>query len=154
MKRLAVHVLLPAVAITIAAVIVGLVQNSVSAQPLRLTPSGLAEIVAFDEAVDVERAVRTGAVLIDSREAGDYAAGHIRGALSVPFADRRAQLDALIRRVPSTTQVIVYCDEGCASAPRLAEWLRAQGWQRVGVFPGGIRLWQQTGLPVTTDSAL
>ena len=150
MRRFARSAVLPAAMLVVVAMIIGLVQNSAAGHPLLLTSAGLPAVETIDESHGVERALRQGAVLIDARSSDQYAGFHIKGAVSVPYDDRAEYLSNLIRRVPSTTQVIVYCDEGCTAAPRLADWLRSHGWRDIAVFRGGIRLWRQQGNPVVT----
>jgi len=95
--------LLAVALIVAAAVVLGLLQNSLLAQPLSLT--GAAESSAtsapFKTPQDVRNAVaHEGAILIDSRETAQYEAGHLKGALSVPFSERekRRRLQRLARR--------------------------------------------------------
>ncbi|HYK04487.1 MAG TPA: rhodanese-like domain-containing protein [Thermoanaerobaculia bacterium] len=44
-------------------------------------------------------------VVVDVRDAGSYAQGHIAGAISMPFASVEAQLDA----IPKGKQIVTYC---------------------------------------------
>jgi len=144
--------LLAVALIIAAAVVLGLLQNSLLAQPLSLT--GATESSATSAPLktpqDVRNALtREGAVLIDSRETAQYETGHLKGALSVPFSEREKRYEELLRTVPSSTRLIVYCDQGCDTAPRLASWLRTKGWSDVAVFPGGYSAWLGAGLPVS-----
>ena len=44
-------------------------------------------------------------VVLDVRPEAEHAAGHIRGALSIPLADLKSRLD----EIPDGTDVVAYC---------------------------------------------
>jgi rhodanese-related sulfurtransferase len=136
--------------LVVAATVVGLARNSLSAQPLPLTGASSAAVTYIETGAEVVDAVRLqNAVVIDSRPAEQYAAEHIEGAINVPYGERAQSLDTLVKTIPGSTPVIVYCDEGCDSAPRLATWLQGEGWRRVAVFRGGLTQWRDLGLPLS-----
>ena len=86
------------------------------------------------------------AVIIDIRDQGEYAAGHILNARSIPFkvfADRKNDLEKL-KSVP----IIVSCDTGQRAGPA-AQKLREMGFAEVHVLQGGLNAWRQAGLPVS-----
>ena len=89
---------------------------------------------------------REDAVVLDVREPGEYAAGHILGAKNVPLS-RIDSGGAEIAGKKKDRPVILYCDgdNRCAKA---AAALKAQGYTRVLTLSGGIGAWQQAGLPV------
>jgi rhodanese-related sulfurtransferase len=131
--------------------VLGLLQNALLADPLPLTgTSTTAAATALTTTDQLRQDLATGAVLIDSRPSDQYAAGHIKGALSLPFEERQKLLEQFVETVPSSTRVIVYCDAGCDTAPRLASWLRGKGWSDAAVFQAGYSAWQDAGLPVAT----
>jgi rhodanese-related sulfurtransferase len=86
---------------------------------------------------------REDALVIDVRDPGEYAAGHILGAKSVPLS-RIGDSDVGKRK---DRPVIVYCDSGARSSKAIAA-LKGQGFSRVVNLTGGIGAWQQAGLPV------
>lgn len=90
---------------------------------------------------------REDALVLDVREAADYAAGHIIGAKNVPFA--RIESGTLPGDMAKRKEkpVIVYCDQG-ASGAKAAAALRKQGFTRVLNLAGGLAAWRQAGLPV------
>ncbi len=61
---------------------------------------------------ELKKAVQEGAKLVDVRTEGEYAAGHVDGALNLPLneLDRRAK-EIGSRKIP----VIVYCHSGSRS---------------------------------------
>lgn len=72
------------------------------------------------------------AVLVDVREAHEYAIEHIDGALHVPLASLDDHVDELRDR-----DVVLYCKSG-ARARRAWELLRAHGLTRVRMLRGGV----------------
>ncbi|MEU3563881.1 rhodanese-like domain-containing protein [Kitasatospora sp. NPDC006786] len=90
---------------------------------------------------------RTGAaVLLDVREAAEYAAGHAPGALHQP-------LIGLVAGVPlppaaAGRTVLAICRSGHRSQ-RAAELLAQRGVEVLNVA-GGMNAWALSGLPVTT----
>lgn len=71
-------------------------------------------------AVAVEEAMARGAVIVDVRTPGEFAAGHVRGAVNVP-------LDALPGTLDRARPVILYCASGARSA-KAAKRLRAAAY--------------------------
>lgn len=88
---------------------------------------------------------REDAFVIDVREPGEYAAGHVLGARNVPLARLEAAAGELVKK--KDRPVIVYCDGGDRSGKALAA-LKKLGYTRVANLSGGIGAWQQAGLPV------
>ena len=93
------------------------------------------------ERIDGNRAAELlaeGAVVIDVREAEDYAAGHIEGAASLPFNDLTAE--AVARVAPDVAApVVVYCYVGGRSS-MVAQALSQAGYDRVYDL-GGMSSW-------------
>ena len=88
---------------------------------------------------------REDASVIDVRETAEYGAGHVLGARNLPLARVAAAGADLAKR--KAKPVIVYCATGdrCAKA---AAALRKQGFERVFNLAGGMKAWQEAGLPV------
>ena len=86
---------------------------------------------------------REDALVIDVRDPGEYGAGHILGAKNHPLS-RLGDADVVKRK---DRPVIVYCDTGDRASKAIA-LLKKQGVSRVVNLSGGIRSWQQAGLPV------
>jgi rhodanese-related sulfurtransferase len=89
---------------------------------------------------------REDALIVDVRDSGEYDAGHILGAKSVPLArlDEGAGSELAKRK---DKPIIVYCDGGQRSQ-KAAAALRKQGYEKVVNLTGGLGTWQQAGLPV------
>jgi rhodanese-related sulfurtransferase len=88
---------------------------------------------------------REDALVIDVREPGEYGAGHVLGARNVPLARIDEGAPQLAKR--KEKPLIVY-DESGERAPKAAAALKKQGFNRVVNLSGGLRAWQQAGLPV------
>jgi rhodanese-related sulfurtransferase/DNA-binding transcriptional ArsR family regulator len=92
----------------------------------------------------IERAARGDVVILDVRPPGEFAAGHIPGALSVPL-DR---LEGALARLPRRAQVVAYCrGPYCVLAPQAVERLRASGF-KARRLADGMPEWRLAGLPV------
>lgn len=94
------------------------------------------------------------AVFIDAREVSEYAAGHIAGALCVPFDDA-VRNPALLEPFKKLGKpLILYCDGGeCELSHDLARNMVADGIRKVLVFTDGIGAWKAAGYPVETGPA-
>ena len=100
-----------------------------------VTPTALAEAMRAKQAPQI----------LDVRSAAEYRAGHIPGAVHMPFwlLPFRAQALPLAREEP----VIVYCGHGPrARMARTA--LERHGFRRVILLRGHMRAWNQRELPL------
>ena len=91
---------------------------------------------------------RRDAVVVDVRETGDFASGHIANARHIPeaqFRDRVGELDKFKAR-----PIIVSCRSG-TRAPVVVTDLRKRGFQEVAALRGGIAAWQQAGMPLAKN---
>lgn len=89
-------------------------------------------------------ALDEGAVVIDVRETGEYADGHVPGAVNIPMGRLTSRLDEL----DPTSPVHLVCASGNRSSA-MADVLQAQGFDAVNVR-GGTTAWIGSGRPVTT----
>jgi rhodanese-related sulfurtransferase len=104
---------------------------------------------------DAHRFHAAGAALfIDARGADEYAAGHIAGAVSVPF-DEAFKDPKLVSAVDARGKpIIVYCSGGdCEASKNLAYSLLGAGKKKVLVFTDGMPAWESAGYPVTKGTA-
>ena len=83
------------------------------------------------------------AQVVDVRAAGDFAAGSLPNAKNIPSANLKERAGELKKERP----VIVVCNTGSTAGPAAAR-LRAAGFTDVFVLAGGIKAWQDAGLPL------
>jgi rhodanese-related sulfurtransferase len=94
--------------------------------------------------------VRSGsAVVLDVRPLGEYLAGHIAGAVSIPVAE----LPRRLRQLPSRKEVVAYCrGPYCLMAFDAVKTLRRHG-RRARRLVEGFPEWRAAGLPVQGGEA-
>jgi 3-mercaptopyruvate sulfurtransferase SseA len=85
------------------------------------------------------------AAFVDARSSGEYAAGHITGAVHLGPGEPAGDL---LPRLRAAAAVIVYDrDRDCAAADRVATQLQAQGVREVRVLTGAWPEWLAGGGP-------
>jgi rhodanese-related sulfurtransferase len=83
-------------------------------------------------------------VLVDVREDGEYAAGHLPGAVHIGKGVIERDIEA---KVPDpTTPLVLYCGGGFRSA-LAADALQKMGYTNVISMDGGWSGWVKAGLP-------
>src|SRR5213593_938665 len=96
------------------------------------------------------RARRNGIVILDTRPASEFAAGHIAGAVSVPVEE----LEKRLRKLPKSKEYVAYCrGPYCVYADRTVEFLRAHG-RRARRLIEGFPEWKAAGFPVETEKPM
>ena len=88
---------------------------------------------------------REDAVVLDVREANEFASGHVLGAKNLPLARMETAGSEFVKK--KDRPVIVYCD-GSDRAGKAVAALKKQGYTRVANLSGGLKAWQEAGLPV------
>ena len=82
--------------------------------------------------------------LLDVRSPESYAAGHIKGAISVPVKNINEQ--CVTEMLHSDSRVVVYCGGySCQSSTEAANKLQALGIMNVLDFKGGREEWEKEG---------
>ena len=99
-------------------------------------------------AKELLRRVRDGVVtVLDVRPAGEFAAGHLPGAVNIPLD----QLTARMRELPAKREVIAYCrGPYCLLAFEAVETLRKKGRQ-ARRLEQGLPEWRLAGLPIESS---
>jgi rhodanese-related sulfurtransferase/predicted transcriptional regulator len=101
------------------------------------------DAVQIDELL--KRARSKQVVILDTRPASEYVAGHIAGAISVPVDELHRRLKELSKG----KEYVAYCrGPYCVYADRAVEILRANG-RRARRLIEGFPEWRAAGLPVT-----
>ncbi len=107
---------------------------------------------------EVHALMSAGHVLVDVREPGEYAQGHLPGAVNLP----RGVLEFQVHAHPATACVaseslaqpartlVLYCLTGGRSA-LAADSLGRLGFSDVRSLAGGFEAWRNAGLPVALD---
>jgi len=95
---------------------------------------------------DVRDRLAHGAVVVDVREAEEWAAGHIPGAVHVPKSMLESRIEGATsdRSVP----VVLYCASGNRSAWAARTLLDDLGYEHVESMTGGFTLWKDRGYDV------
>jgi len=101
------------------------------------------DAIGFDE---LRSRLKAGSViLLDVRPAGEYAAGHIAGALSVPHD----QLEERLREIPRDKEVVAYCrGPYCVFADQVVATLKGKR-RKARRLEAGFPEWKNAGLPVS-----
>ncbi len=106
-----------------------------------------AEAVSFEDLMG--RLRRGDIVVLDTRPANEYAAGHIAGAISMPVDELKRRL----HRLPKHQEYVAYCrGPYCVYADRAVELLRKSG-RRARRLRGGLPEWKAAGLPTVAARA-
>jgi rhodanese-related sulfurtransferase len=162
------------VALAVLSLIVALIMNHFSAQPLPMPyqspqhrlQSQLAELVAappfesfpvatidfdqFRQAVDSKSDL-----ILDARSAVFYREGHVPGAINLSrdrfapdYIGMRSSLEQNKDR-----EILVYCSGGaCHDSKMVAQALTSLGFSQVRIFAGGWAVWAAAGLPADTGA--
>ncbi len=89
---------------------------------------------------------REDALVVDVRETGEYAAGHLLNARHIPLAELDKRLGELEKF--KDKPIILNCQSGSRSASACGT-LQKAGFTRVHNLEGGIAAWEQAGMPIS-----
>ncbi|HMC71107.1 MAG TPA: rhodanese-like domain-containing protein, partial [Mycobacteriales bacterium] len=107
-----------------------------------LEPVSLAELRRLMRAGDV--------TVIDVRPKGEYVAGHIPGALSIPVAELKRRLG----EIPKRREVVAYCrGPYCVFSAEAVTLLRKHGY-RARRTDDGLPDWRVAGSPITVGDGV
>jgi uncharacterized membrane protein YdjX (TVP38/TMEM64 family)/rhodanese-related sulfurtransferase len=87
-------------------------------------------------------------VVLDVRDASDYAAGHIAGARNIPLPELRNRLAELEDWRDRPVAVVCRTDKRSAQAVQM---LSEQGFKEPLLVKEGMQRWQNDGLPLSTE---
>ncbi len=79
-------------------------------------------------------------LVIDARDASQYAKEHIPGAVNIEWR----QILAKSGDIPKNKPVLIYCNTGTLSA-QAGFALRVSGWENVRILQGGFSEWKSKG---------
>ncbi|WP_188587958.1 rhodanese-like domain-containing protein [Gordonia jinhuaensis] len=86
----------------------------------------------------------TDSILLDVREADEWANGHVRGAVHIPLGEVPGRLD----EIDMDAELYVICHSGGRSI-RMCQYLEQVGYEATTVR-GGMLAWAEHGRPIET----
>ena len=105
---------------------------------------------------DVEQCLDSDTLLIDIREPGEFARGHIPGAVHLPRGLLEFEIHKLVESTRQDTglpaaeqKMVLYCGTGGRSA-LAARTLESMGYRNVRSMAGGLVAWAALQLPLHT----
>ncbi|WP_018986069.1 rhodanese-like domain-containing protein [Methylophilus methylotrophus] len=110
--------------------------------PMLNRSSAGATVLSVTEAVVLMN--RKSALVLDVRDAGEFAQGHLQGARNIPLS----QLDARSKELEKFRDkpVLIVCQRG-SRASKAAKLLKAQNFSALNVLKGGMQAWQEANMP-------
>ncbi len=96
---------------------------------------------------DAEPVIRDADVLIDVREADEFAAGHLSGAVNIPRGLLEFKLSASPALQSRDLNIVLYCKTSGRAALSAAA-LHEMGYLNVRSLAGGFDAWAAAGKPV------
>jgi rhodanese-related sulfurtransferase len=92
-------------------------------------------------------------IFLDARPRDEYAQGHIRGALNLPWQEADRYFHEIVDNLKADQLIITYCDgETCDLSHELALFLKDMGFENVRVLVNGWTVWREAGLPTQTEN--
>ena len=100
--------------------------------------------------VDVKQAAEMqgddgGALIIDVREANEYAQVRAKGAVHLPLG----RLNNRVKDLPRDREILLMCRTGGRSS-NATQFLAANGFENVTNIDGGVVAWYNAGLPTSS----
>lgn len=105
--------------------------------------SGIRE-VSLD---DAEQAIRDADLLLDVREADEFAAGHLPGAILVPRGLLEFRLSSTPAMEPRDLKIVLYCKTS-GRAALAARAMQEMGYLNVQSIAGGFDAWAAAAKPI------
>jgi rhodanese-related sulfurtransferase len=88
------------------------------------------------------------ALFVDARSAREFAAGHVKGAFSLPEVEMDAKLPEFQAKTPLDRPLVAYCSgTDCNASAVVGNRLADEGYLTVYVFFGGWPEWTKAGFP-------
>ena len=101
---------------------------------------------------EAQAAIAQADVLIDVREADEFSAGHVPGAVHMSRGLLEFKIGMLPALQPRDRRIVLYCKSG-GRAALCAQSLQAMGYLDVKSIAGGYDAWVQAGLPTQVPAA-
>lgn len=119
-----------------------------SAHDLVMTAKAHIREIPLEQA---DAALAAADVLIDVREADEFAAGHLAGAVHIPRGLLEFKLTAMPTLQARDLAVVLYCKTS-GRAALAAQSMQAMGYLNVTSLAGGYDAWVAAGKPVATPA--
>lgn len=88
-------------------------------------------------------------IFLDAREEEEYAEGHIKGALNLPFEFWDDYWEGVEPYLDPQKDIVTYCGGlDCELSLFEARELKTTGYEKVYTFFGGWQQWEAAGLPI------
>ena len=134
----------------------------VAATPVALaqeTPTAAPAGVKLVDATAVQALQGKGAVLVDTRRAGEFAEGTIKGAISVPYDPEKSAKDAnfdssqdkydLGKLADKNKDYVLFCNSGtCWKSYKAAVVMAKNGYKNLHWYRNGVPDWKARKLPM------
>lgn len=101
--------------------------------------------ISADEIMQLKKSEPDKIFILDVRTPGEFAGGHIQGAVLIPISDVTGKLAS----IPKNRKIVVVCASGARSGA-VAGYLINNGYQWVKNYTGGMFDWSRRGLPTVT----
>jgi rhodanese-related sulfurtransferase len=96
-----------------------------------------------------QRMNRERVVFLDIRKPDEYATAHLRNAINITADDLLGKLGRIERY--KADPIVIICATG-SRAPRATSQLKKLGFKDVSSMEGGMKAWQDQGMPVESSS--
>jgi len=83
---------------------------------------------------------------LDARDVSDFSAGHIQGAMNIPFHEIEKYKDRF-NDLPKDQVYVTYCSSACDVSIDMAYYMAKLGFKKVYIFHGGWDEWKNAGYP-------
>jgi rhodanese-related sulfurtransferase len=137
---------------------IGLAINAVSskgipwvyAPPTEITISGV-KVPLWDEKMAFKYFDDPSTTFVDTRKAEDYGEGHVKGAVSLPRADKEDRFPLVQPLLPEENRIVLYCyGPECEDAERVAEFLVQLDYKNMAIMSPGFPEWKKAGYPMSS----
>lgn len=131
------------------AIYVGLAVGSAIALLWPLLNRGASGVVNVSATEAVMLMSRSKPLILDVRDATEFATGHIQGAKNIPMAELAGRIKEIEKF--KDKPVLVHCQRGM-SAKGACRILRAQQFSQLNNLQGGLDTWVEAKLPLIKQS--
>lgn len=113
-------------------------------------PSGAQQVSVLDTTTLLDLQSRIAdLVILDVRSPEEYRAGHVAGAINLPYEQIPGGLQNIV--IETSQPVVAYCQSGARAAVAL-QALHQAGFSKLGYLQGDFPAWKASGAPVVEGS--